>query len=130
LGSTREVPVELIVNGAPVASKKVVADGSLRPLTFDVPIERSSWIAVRVYPSSHSNPIYVLIGERPVRASRASAEWCLTSVDQCWTQKAPKISERELTAARMAYDHAREVYRRLVAECMDSTTASGRNGSP
>ena len=31
-----------------------------------------------------------------MRPLRASAEWCLAAVDQCWTQKAPKISAREL----------------------------------
>jgi hypothetical protein len=42
--------------------------------------------------------------------------WCLAAVDQCWTQKAPKISARELPDARQAYDHAREVYRKLITE--------------
>src|SRR5579859_2210930 len=41
---------------------------------------------------------------------------CLAAVDQCWTQKAPKISAREIGDARQAYDHAREVYRKLIAE--------------
>src|SRR4029453_4944398 len=36
IGSTREVPVELIVNGAPVAVQKLVADGTMQTLTFDV----------------------------------------------------------------------------------------------
>ena len=79
--------MELIVNGSPVARQTLVADGTLRDLTFDVPIARSSWIAVRILPSSHTNPIWVLVEGRPVRASRRSAEWCLKGVDQCWSQK-------------------------------------------
>jgi hypothetical protein len=40
-------------------------------------------------------------------------------VNQCWTQKRGQIRESEREAARQAYDHAREVYRRLIAEAVD-----------
>jgi hypothetical protein len=50
---------------------------------FDVAIEKSSWVAVRILPSAHTNPIFVLVGGKPVRASRRSAEWCLAAVSQC-----------------------------------------------
>jgi hypothetical protein len=108
--------VEIVVDGIPLARKNIVADGQVRDLEFDVPVERSSWIAARILPSSHTNPIFVIVNGKPMRPLRASAEWCLAAVDQCWTQKAPKISARELTDARQAYDHAREVYRKLIAE--------------
>ena len=88
----------------------------MRELTFDVPIKESSWIAARILPSAHTNPVFALVGEKPIRASRASAEWCLNAVNQCWTQKAPAIRPSERPAARAAYDHAREVYKRLIAE--------------
>jgi hypothetical protein len=114
--NTRDVPVELVVNGKVVAAKNVTADGVLREVTFEVPIERSSWITARVLPSSHTNPVFVLVDGKPVRASRRSAEWCLTAVNQCWTQKAPAIRAAERAEARAAYDHAREVYKRLVGE--------------
>jgi hypothetical protein len=117
LGDTREVPVELVLNGKPFARKNVVADGIVRELAFDVPIDRSSWMAVRILGSSHSNPIFVLVDGKPIRASRQSAQWCLAAVDQCWSQKAPKIAKAELADAQAAYDHAREVYSKLVAEC-------------
>ena len=67
-------------------------------------------------PAAHTNPVFVLVGGKPVRASRASAEWCLNAVNQCWTQKAPRISVADLGDARKAYDRAREVYRRLIRE--------------
>ena len=117
IGDSREVPVELVMNGKPVARKNVMADGSVREVEFDVPVERSSWLAVRILGSSHTNPIFVLVDGRPIRASRESAQWCLAGVNQCWTQKAPKISETELPEAKAAYDHAREVYTKLIAEC-------------
>jgi hypothetical protein len=116
IGDTREVPVEIIVDGKPVARKNIVADGQTRDLQFDVPIQRSSWIAARVLPSSHTNPVFVIVGGKPLRPLRASAEWCLVAVNQCWTQKARRISAREMPEARQAYDHAREVYRKLIAE--------------
>lgn len=116
VGDTREVAVEIVVDGKPVARKNIVADGQVRDLEFDVPVERSSWIAARILPSSHTNPIFVIVNGKPMRPLRASAEWCLAAVDQCWTQKAPKISARELPDARQAYDHARETYRKLIVE--------------
>ncbi len=58
VGTSREVPVEIVVNGVPVASQKLVADGTMRILTFEVPLERSSWIAARILPSSHTNPVF------------------------------------------------------------------------
>ena len=113
---TRKVPVELIVNGEPVASREILADGQIRDLEFDVEIRKSSWIALRILPSSHTNPIFALVDGKPIRASRPSAEWCLAAVDQCWSQKAPKIREAERDEARKAYDHAREVYRKRLGE--------------
>ena len=113
---TREVPVEIVVDGKPVAQKTVVADGETHDVQFQVPIQHSSWIAARILPSSHTNPVFVIVGGKPMRPMRASAEWCLAAVNQCWTQKALRISARELPEARQAYDHAREVYQRLIAE--------------
>src|SRR5689334_17964521 len=115
-GNTREVAVEIVVDGKPVARKNIVADGQVRDLEFDVPVEQSGWIAARILPSSHTNPIFVIVNGKPMRPLRASAEWCLAAVNQCWTQKAPKISARELPEARQAYDHARETYKKLIGE--------------
>jgi len=116
IGNTREVPVELIVNGEPVARRNILADGSVNDVAFDTRIERSSWIAVRILPTSHTNPIFVTVGGKPIRASRRSAEWCLKAVDQCWSQKSPKISAKERNDAEKAYEHARQVYKRVLAE--------------
>lgn len=113
---TRNVPVELVVNGKVEASTAITADGSVHELEFNVTPRRSSWIAVRIPMSSHTNPIFVTVGGEPIRASRRSAEWSLAAVDQCWSQKAPRIRESERAAARQAYDHARAVYRQLIAE--------------
>jgi hypothetical protein len=113
---TREVRVEVVVNGRVAATRWITADGTMRDVNVDVAIERSSWVALRILPSSHSNPMFVLVDGQPVRASRQSAEWCLRAVDQCWSQKASKIAPREKAAAEAAYEHARQVYRRILAE--------------
>jgi hypothetical protein len=117
VGETREVPVEVIVNGYPVAKQRIVADGKMRDVSFDVPIPRSSWVALRILPSSHTNPVFVLVGGKPIRASRRSAEWCLKGVDQCWSQKQRFIKAEEMTDSQAAYEHARGVYRRIIGEC-------------
>jgi hypothetical protein len=116
IGDTREVPVEVVVNGLPVARQTIVADGELRDVTFEIPVERSSWVALRILPSSHTNPIWVMVGDKPVRASRRSIEWCLKGVDQCWSQKERFIAAAELPQARLDYEHARTVYRARLAE--------------
>ncbi|WZO96138.1 CehA/McbA family metallohydrolase [Isosphaeraceae bacterium EP7] len=110
VGATRKVPVELIVNGQSVARREVEADGSEHDVEFDVDIDRSSWVALRVYPSSHTNPVFVVVDGKPIRASRKSAEWCLKSVDQCWSQKQKLIRAADLPAAQAAYDVARKAY--------------------
>ncbi len=117
IGDTREVPVEIVVNGQAVARQSLTADGTVRNLRFDVPIGESSWIAARIIPAAHTNPVFAILGGKPIRASRRSAEWCLNAVNQCWTQKSPRISVSELGEAKNAYDHAREVYRQLIREC-------------
>jgi hypothetical protein len=119
IGKTRQVDVELVVNGRVAARKEIVADGTVQDVLLDATVDRSSWLAVRILGSSHTNPIFVLVDGKPIRASRQSARWCLASVNQCWTQKAPKISKAELPDAQAAYDHAREVYTKLITECED-----------
>ena len=117
IDGTRTVPVELIVNGRPVARRVIDADGEVREVEFDVHLDRSSWIALRILPSSHTNPIFVIVEGAPIRASRRSAEWCLASLEQCWSQKSRFYDEDEMQDAIEAYDHARATYRRIISEC-------------
>jgi hypothetical protein len=116
VGTTRRVPVELIVNGEVAARQEIDADGRLRPIKFRQRVDRSSWIALRILPSSHTNPVWTLVGGKPVRASRRSAEWCLKAVDQCWRQKVGLIRPSELAQAAQAYEYARQAYRQRLAE--------------
>lgn len=116
--NTRQVPVEIIVNGQPVQTKKITADGKQQSLTFDVDIPHSSWVAVRIFPSAHTNPVFIEVAGKPIRASRKSVEWCLKAVDVCWKAKEPKIRDGEKSAAKAAYDKAREIYAAILKECV------------
>ncbi len=115
-GDSQEVAVELIVNGYPKASQVITADGKMQDLQFEVDIEKSSWVAVRVLPSSHTNPIFIQVGDAPIRASKESLEWCLKSVDQLWSQKERFIAQEEMNEALAAYEHARVTYRQRLTE--------------
>ena len=117
IGETRTVKLEAIVNGYPVAEKTITADGSLHDVSFDgLTFDRSSWVALRIFPSSHTNPIFVIVDDQPVRASRRSAQWCLQGVEQCWKSKQRFYAEAEMADARAAYEHARQTYRQILDE--------------
>ena len=118
---SRNVAVELIVNGKVADAEEIVADGSEVPVEFEVDIERSSWVALRILAASHTNPIKVLVADQPIRASKLSAEWCLDGIDQVWLEKAMNIRSAERMAARQAYAEAREVYRKIADESYDDT---------
>ncbi len=113
IGDSRKVPVELIVNGQVVETTDIEADGSIEPLEWTIDLPHSSWIAVRILPSVHTNPIFVLVDQQPIHASRRSAEWCQEAVEVCWEAKRGQIREQERAEARAAYDHAANRYQQI-----------------
>lgn len=115
LGKTRKVKVELIVNGVAVQSREIVADGKWNDVAFDYRADKSAWMAVRILPSVHTNPIFVLVDGKPIREEK-SIEWCLRAVDQCWREKKKQIRKDELEEARLGYEHARRVYNGLLGK--------------
>ena len=116
IGDSRKVPVEVIVNGYPVARKEIQADGKTKSLSFEIELEHSSWVAVRIFPSVHTNPVFVEVDEKPIRASRRSARWCRKAVDVCWNQKKGRIRDGEQPAAKAAYDKARTIYDEILKQ--------------
>jgi hypothetical protein len=117
IDKSRQVRVELIVNGFPVDTTEIIADGHSQPLQFSYPMRRSGWVALRVYPSAHTNPVFVQVSGQPIR-ERKSIEWCRKSVDQCWKMKEKNIRPAEKAAAQAAYDKARVVYDKLLTEAL------------
>ena len=83
---------------------------------FEVPVERSSWIALRQFPQLHTNPVNVTVGGKPIRASRESAQWALGCINQLWRVRGERIAAHERTEARQAYDEARAIYRKIAEE--------------
>lgn len=118
IGNARKVPVELIVNGQPVEAKEIEADGSVHDLAFEYKPKHSSWVAVRIFASSHSNPVFVEIDGKPIRASKRSAQWCLNAVDVCWNAKLPGLRDTEKETAVTAYEAARQAYRKVLSEAV------------
>jgi hypothetical protein len=113
--------VELVVNGQVVASRDVPADDGVHDLPFGVPIERTSWVALRQFPQMHTNPVDVIVAGRPVRASRRSALWCLGSVQRLWETRGRTIAPAERGEARAAFDQAIEMYRRIASEAPEGS---------
>jgi hypothetical protein len=107
------VPVELIVNGVAVDTAEIVANGQWQDIQFNYTVTGSSWMALRIFPSAHSNPVFVMVADKPIRI-RESAEWCLNAVEQCWKMKQNNIRPQERTAAKAAYDTARTFYEKLL----------------
>jgi hypothetical protein len=116
IGQTNTVPVELVVNGKAVAQAKLVADGGIHDISFDYTPDRSSWVALRIFPSSHTNPVFVEVDGKPIRASKKSAQWCLDAVDVCWKQKLKQTRPAEQPEAAAAYDVARKAYGKIRSE--------------
>jgi hypothetical protein len=113
--------VDVVVNGRAVATQAVPADGAVHALSVAVPIERSSWVALRQFPQLHTNPVDVIVAGRPIRASRASALWCVGVIEQLWRARNRAIAPAERDAARAAFDRAVEQYRKIAAEAPEGS---------
>jgi hypothetical protein len=108
--------VEIIVNGKPVASKQVPADDQVHDLTFKIPVDRSSWIALRNFPQLHTNPVTVRVADQPIRASRASAEWCARCIEQLWRSRSRVIADQERGEAERTFQRAIAQYKKIAGE--------------
>lgn len=106
---TQKVRVELVINGEAVDTTEVMADAVWKEVHFEHRISRSSWVALRIYPSSHTNPIFIHVDGKPILEEK-SVEWCRAAVDQCWQMKQGNIRSDERQAAEAAYDQARKFY--------------------
>ena len=59
---TRNVVLEVIVNGEPAGRTMVRADGAFHDVSLDARLTRSSWVELRCLGSSHTNPIFIVMG--------------------------------------------------------------------
>jgi hypothetical protein len=124
VGPTRTV--ELIVNGKVAAAKEVPADDQVHEIAFQVPVGKSSWVALRQFPQMHTNAVSVIVGGKPIRASRASAKWCIGVIEQLWKVRGepgtgPRISDAERPEAQKTFQRAIEIYRKIAEEAEEGT---------
>jgi hypothetical protein len=118
-GKTRKV--ELVVNGVAVASRDVPADDKPHDISFDIDVDRSSWVALRHFPQMHTNPVNVLVGGKPIRASRKSALWCAATIEQLWVVRKKDIAAAERDEAEKTFHKAIEAYRKIAEECPEGS---------
>jgi hypothetical protein len=116
IAMTDTVAVELIANGKVVGSLPIKANGSDQTVSFDVPIESSSWLAIRMMGAGHSNPVYVIVDSKPIRASRSSVEWSMRTVLRDFEAKSNAWSTRDAPQARAAYEFAYSTYAKIMSE--------------
>ena len=114
--------VEIIVNSQVVATKDVPADGKIHDLEFDVQIDQSSWVALRQFPQLHTNPVNVIISDKPIRASSKSALWCAETIKQLWISRRRNISAREQPLAQKTYNKAVAFYLQIANEAKATTS--------
>ena len=112
----RKVPVEIIVNGLPVHSQLIEADGTAVTIDQTVVINKSSWVGVRIPNSAHTNSIYVLVGGEPVRASADSARWCRDLSERYWQRFSQYIPSSSRIGAWIEYSSSVALYDSIVAE--------------
>jgi hypothetical protein len=108
--------VEIIVNGKVVATQEVPADDKEHDLTFLLPIENSSWIALRQFPQLHTNPVEVIVNDMPIRASKKSALWCIAVIEQLWRVRAGVIAADERAGAERVFEWAKQRYRKIAED--------------
>jgi hypothetical protein len=113
--------VELVVNGKVVASTMVPADDKIHEVSFRTPIARSSWVALRHFPQMHTNPVNVLVGGKPIRASQRSALWCAGCIEQLWRARNKVIADAERGEAEATFKRAAAQYRKIAEEAPEGS---------
>jgi hypothetical protein len=123
--------VTLYFNGQPVEDIPLAADHRSADFRKTVSVVRSGWYHVRAegapadrfpldtsYPQGFTNPVWVVVGDRPVR-SRAAADYSLRWIDKL--QQLAEVwpgwrSQKERDHVYAQFDEARQIYRRLGSE--------------
>ena len=111
-----------------VASKDVPADDKAHDLSFDVPIERSSWVALRHFPQMHTNPVNVIVGGQadPRRRARAPSG-ASALIEQLWRVRGTGvIAAHERDEAEKTFQRAIEQYRKIADEVPGGKLSGGQ----
>ena len=118
IGDTREVPVELIVNGQAVARQNLTCRWRVRDITFDVPIEKSSWVALRIFALlPHQSHLRDRRRTNPFAPPATAPSGAWPPSTSAGPRKRRRPQKRNSRMPSKAYNHARDVYKKLIQEC-------------
>ena len=90
-------------------------------MTFNVKIDRNSWVMLRQFPQMHTNPVNVIVAGQPIRASRRSALWCIGTIEQLSRVRNGVIAAHEREEAERTFQAAIHRYRQIAAECPEGS---------
>jgi hypothetical protein len=93
------------------------ANGEPQTIAFRTFIQRSSWVALRIFPTCHSNPVYLQVAQRKIRVSRQSADWCVQCINAAWRHLGGRIARRDQQDAELAKKHAVATFELIKREC-------------
>ena len=116
-GGTRLV--EVVVNGQVAGKFDIPANGKVHDVVMSLRVARSSWVALRQFPQMHTNPVRVLVGGKPIRASKASARWCAECVTLLRKNRQSFIAEAERAEAKQAYERAEAKFLQIADESLE-----------
>ena len=64
----------------------------------------------------HTNPVNVIVAGKPIRASKASAQWCIGVIEQLWRVRAKDIKADERAEAEKTFKKALGIYQKIASE--------------
>ncbi len=103
-------------------------------LEASIPVKESSWICARRMDekghSSHTAPVYINIGNKPVRASAADARFFVSWIDNILDRIKPSgpwnmYFTHDLDIVQNRYRKARDVYEKIASEALHES--EGKN---
>lgn len=118
--------IEIVCNGKVVASQPATASPG-KPATFttSINVDQSSWICARRMNETehvtHTSAAYVLVGNRPVRASKEDAQYFVEWIDNILRNIAPggkwnRYFPNDLATIQQRYQKAREAFNIIASE--------------
>ncbi|HEY5917849.1 MAG TPA: CehA/McbA family metallohydrolase [Chryseolinea sp.] len=118
--------IELVSNGIVIATLDATAKpGTPIVLKTTVEIAKSAWICARRMDDrghqTHSAPVYIIVDEKPIRASAADAQFFMTWIDNLLKKTSAggsfaRYFTHDLDKVQGRYRKAREIYDKIRVE--------------
>lgn len=118
--------IELVSNGKVIASQKsTVSPGNAVVFKTSHVFDKSSWLCARRMDAtehvSHTAPVYVLVNDKPIRASADDAEFFVGWIDNILKNIEPggpwnRYFPEDLAAVQQHYRQARKIYADIAAD--------------